>query len=80
MSVIGAAVFCTGIISKDSTSICHYRRKYIELISGLFFWIHNKSISQLNLYFERLSRSEKYLIAIQLVNRFYEDKQKAKGY
>ena len=47
----------------------------VELISGLFFWLYKRTIDQLNLYHERLGSTEKYLTAVQLVDKMSEQEK-----
>ena len=47
----------------------------VELISGLFFWLYKRTIDQLNLYHERLGSTEKYLTAVQLVEKMSEQEK-----
>jgi len=47
----------------------------VEIISGLFFWLYKNTLSQLNIYHERLGTSEKYLTAIQLIDKMSQEKR-----
>ena len=47
----------------------------VEIISGLFFWLYKRTIDQLNLYHERLGSTEKYLTAVQLVEKMSEQEK-----
>lgn len=46
----------------------------IELISGLFFYIYNKSIKQINIFFGSLLDTQRYLFSIQLVDKIKQNK------
>ena len=41
----------------------------VEIISALFFWLYKNSIKQLNIYHQRLGATEKYLTAMQLIEK-----------
>lgn len=45
----------------------------VEIISGLFFWLYKNSIKQLNIYHQRLGTTEKYLTAMQLIEKMSKD-------
>ena len=47
----------------------------VEIVSGLFFWLYKNSIHQLNIYHERLGTTEKYLTAMQLIEKMSPDKK-----
>lgn len=47
----------------------------VEIVSGLFFWLYKNSIYQLNIYHERLGTTEKYLTAMQLIEKMSPDKK-----
>lgn len=47
----------------------------VEVIAGLFFWLYKNAAEQLSLYHERLGRTEKYLTAIQLVEKMSSEKK-----
>ncbi|MDF2951735.1 MAG: hypothetical protein K0S18_1318 [Anaerocolumna sp.] len=77
--IFGFILYITGIVLMITTSqnIIIYTTTagtIIEIVSGLFFWLYKTTIGQLNLYHERLGTTEKYLIAIQLVDRVSEDR------
>ena len=77
---IGMFIYILGIIGTivykvDVTMIALISGTIVELIASSFFWLHNKSIKQLNLYHRRLGYTEKYLTAIQIINSMAEDKK-----
>lgn len=47
----------------------------VEVISGTTLWIHNKSLTQLNHYYESLHENEKFLSAIKLVDNITKEKR-----
>src|SRR5699024_1844274 len=80
ISFIGIILYASGIISfiyfkTDIVIISTIGGTTVQIISGLFFWIYNKSIKQLNVYHSRLISTEKYLTAIQLIDKVPEDKK-----
>jgi len=48
-----------------------------EVISGTVFWVYNKSSKQLNHYYDALHENERFLAAVNLVNKIKEDKRDA---
>ncbi|CEN93601.1 MAG: hypothetical protein KZY55_08755 [Paeniclostridium sp.] len=77
---VGMFIYILGIIGSafyniDVTMISLISGTVVELIAGSFFWLHNKSIKQLNLYHRRLGYTEKYLTAIQIINSMSEDRK-----
>ena len=82
ISVLGFFLFSTGIIintlfqrSNDIIIFTTISGSIIEIISGLFFWLYNKAIKQINIFHESLQDTQKYLTAIQLSDRMTEDKR-----
>ena len=79
---LGFILFTTGII-------LYYTSNYnviifttiagaiVELISGSFFFLYKYSLNQLNLYHERLGTTEKYLTAMQLIEKTSKEAQDA---
>lgn len=39
----------------------------VEIIFGLFFWLYKATSKQVQKYYERLERTEKYLIVLQII-------------
>jgi hypothetical protein len=82
ISVLGFFLFSTGIIintlfqrSNDIIIFTTISGSIIEIISGLFFWLYNKAIKQINIFHESLQDTQKYLTAIQLSDRMTEEKR-----
>lgn len=72
VSFLGFLLFALGIAFQEKDNLLIFSTiagTIVELISGLFFWLYNKSITQLNIFHERLSNSEKFLTAIELVEK-----------
>jgi hypothetical protein len=75
ISVLGFILFAAGvIISYYSTlpNIIQYSTiggAVVEIIAGLFFWLYSKAITQINLFHTSLLKTEKFLTAIQLVDK-----------
>lgn len=77
---LGFVVFISGIIISyfNSQNIIVYTTiagSIVEVVSGLFFLLYKNSIEQLNIYHERLGTTEKYLTAIQLVEKMSQEKR-----
>ncbi|MDU6855069.1 MAG: TRADD-N-associated membrane domain-containing protein [Zhenhengia sp.] len=77
---LGIVIYCIGIgISViEGNGILIFSTiagTIVELIAGLFFWLHKQSLEQLNLYHQRLGTTEKYLTAIQLISKMSPEKQ-----
>lgn len=77
---LGFVVFISGIIMSyfSNQNIIIYTTvsgSIVEIVSGLFFWLYKNSIYQLNIYHERLGTTEKYLTAMQLIEKMSKDKQ-----
>lgn len=77
---LGVVIYLIGIIISMVTDanvalLSTIAGSIVEAISGLFFWIHNKSIEQLNIYHQRLGTTEKYLISIQLIDNISDEKK-----
>lgn len=78
----GFIIFIAGIVVNYMTqqNIIVYTTiagSVVEIISGLFFWLYSKSMTQFNFYHERLGSTEKYLTAIQLVEKLSPEKRDA---
>lgn len=78
--VLGFVVFVTGIIATifSNQNLILYTTisgSIIEIISGLFFVLYRNTTTQLNLYHERLGATEKYLTAMQLVEKVSPEKK-----
>ena len=46
-----------------------------EIISGVVLWIHNKSVLQLNYYYDSLHENEKFLSAVNIADKLGEEKK-----
>lgn len=81
MCFLGFILFSSGVaysVYDPSNNIIQYSTfggVIIELIAGLFFWLYSKSIKQINLFHSSLQNTEKFLTAIQLVEKISEDKR-----
>ena len=78
--ILGFVVFIAGIIAsaisgQDLAIYTTISGCIIEVIAGLFFWLYKSTAAQLNLYHERLGRTEKYLTAMQLAEKISTEKQ-----
>ncbi|WP_353148668.1 hypothetical protein [Chryseobacterium sp.] len=47
----------------------------VEIIAGLFFWLYSKAIKQINIFHTSLQSTEKFLTAIQLVEKISVEKR-----
>lgn len=80
ISFFGVLIYLVGIfISILSTNnILPYSiiaGSITQIIAGSFFLIYKNAISQLNIYHQRLGETEKYLIAIQLIEKISDDRK-----
>lgn len=79
ISILGFLLFSSGIIisySTASNSAIQYTTiggAIVEIIAGLFFWLYSKALTQINLFHTSLLKTEKFLTAIQLVERISEN-------
>lgn len=80
VAMLGVAVM-TVIFEKGAkeTIITIIGGAVTEVVSGVVLWIHEKSASQLNRYYESLHENEKFLSAINLADKL-KDKKKEKMY
>lgn len=46
-----------------------------EIISATVFWVHNKSALQLNHYYDALHENEKFLSAVNIVDKLSDDRK-----
>ena len=76
-SSIGVIFFNKGI---EITVVTIIGGSITELVSGVVLWIHNKSAMQLNFYYNSLHENEKFLSAINMVDRLKNDGQKDQMY
>lgn len=45
----------------------------VEIVSGLYFWMYRETSKQLGKYHKRLEATEKYLIALQIIEMLPEE-------
>ena len=45
----------------------------VEIVSGLYFWMYKETSKQLGKYHKRLEATEKYLIALQIIEMLPEE-------
>jgi hypothetical protein len=75
MSILGFALFAAGVVASifyPSTNTMQYATiggAIVEIVAGLFFWLYSKAITQINLFHTSLLKTEKFLTAIQLVEK-----------
>lgn len=82
ISILGFFLFASGIIlsytSTANANVIPYTTiggAVVEIIAGLFFWLYSKAIKQINIFHTSLQSTEKFLTAIQLVDKVSEDKR-----
>lgn len=80
ISILGFVVFISGIIisyfsGQNIIAFTTIAGSVVEVISGLFFFLYKSSLTQLNIYHERLGSTEKYLTAMQLIEKMSDDKK-----
>ena len=64
----------------ETTIISTISGAITELVSGIVLWIHNKSAMQLNFYYNSLHENEKFLSAINMVDRLKDENSKDQIY
>lgn len=77
---LGILIYSFGIVSvvffkADVTLITVISGTIVEVISGLFFGLYLQASKQLDIYHKRLGTTEKYLIAMQLIEKMAEDER-----
>jgi hypothetical protein len=71
--IMGFVLFSAGVIlayldiSKNVIPYTTVAGVVIEIISGLFFWLYNKAIKQINIFHSTLLETQKFLTAVHLV-------------
>lgn len=79
MSVLGFLVFVVGIVAvffydKDIYVYSTISGALVEVIAGLFFYLYNRSMQQINIFFGSLLDTQRYLSSIQLVDKIETNK------
>lgn len=75
ISFLGFVLFAFGVIITyfyKTDNIIQYSTisgTIVEIIAGLFFWLYSKAINQINIFHSSLLNTEKFLTAIQLVEK-----------
>ena len=82
ISILGFLLFSTGLVMAyiypERSNVIPYSTiggAIIEIIAGLFFWLYSKAIKQINIFHTSLQSTEKFLTAIQLVEKISKEKQ-----
>jgi hypothetical protein len=82
ISVLGFILFASGVIlsyyNNSNLNVIPYSTvagTVVEIIAGLFFWLYSKAITQINIFHSSLQNTEKFLTAIQLVDKISDDKK-----
>lgn len=80
MSIVGVVIYFIGIfaviiLKADIAIITIIAGTVVELVSGLSFWLYSQSTKQLNIYHKRLTSTEKYLMAIQMIDKVPEERK-----
>lgn len=79
ISFLGFTLFAVGIaltFISNSGNIIQYSTiggAVVEVIAGLFFWLYSKATKQINIFHKSLLNTEKFLTAIQLVEKVSQD-------
>lgn len=79
ISILGFILFCSGVVLNfynPNNNVIQYSTiggSVVEIIAGLFFWLYSKAITQINLFYQSLLKTEKFLTAIQLVEKVSPD-------
>jgi hypothetical protein len=75
ISILGFLLFAGGVVVSyfyRIPNVIQYSTisgTIVEIIAGLFFWLYSKAITQINLFHSSLLKTEKFLTAIQLVDK-----------
>ena len=75
ISILGFILFASGVLISyfsNSNNIIQYSTisgAIVEIIAGLFFWLYSKATKQINIFHRSLLDTEKFLTAIQLVEK-----------
>ena len=85
MSVLGFLVFVVGIAAmifydKDVYVYSMISGSLVEVIAGLFFYLYNRSMQQINIFFGSLLDTQRYLTSIQLVDKIESNKDVVYAY
>lgn len=81
ISILGFILFATGIIitylfkTENAIQYTTIGGAVVEIIAGLFFCLYSKAIKQINIFHTSLQSTEKFLTAIQLVDKISSDKR-----
>lgn len=82
ISMLGFFLFASGIVityvSPEKGSVIPYSTVsgvIVETIAGLFFWLYSKAIKQINIFHTSLQSTEKFLTAIQLVDKISSEQK-----
>lgn len=80
--VLGFLLFASGLIisytfpyRQNAVPYSTIGGAIVEIIAGLFFWLYSKAIKQINIFHTSLQSTEKFLTAIQLVEKISPDKR-----
>jgi len=76
---LGFIIFIIGIIisyfgEQNVIIFTTFSGIMVEIVAMLFFGLYRNSMKQLNIYHERLGTTEKYLTAIQLIEKMSKEK------
>lgn len=82
ISVLGFLLFGSGVLLSyvvpEKQNVVPYSTiggAVVEIIAGLFFWLYSKAIKQINIFHTSLQSTEKFLTAIQLVDKISPDQR-----
>ncbi|MBK5261607.1 MAG: hypothetical protein JJE17_03410 [Peptostreptococcaceae bacterium] len=80
MSLFGFLIYISGLVAvlywdKDVKAITLISGTIIEVVSALSYWLYTQSIKQLNIYYNNLASTEKYLTVMQLIEMVPEERK-----
>jgi hypothetical protein len=82
ISILGFFIFSAGLAlvyaRPEKASTIPYSTiggAIVEIIAGLFFWLYSRAIKQINIFHASLQSTEKFLTAIQLVDKLSIEKK-----
>lgn len=84
ISFLGFVLFASGVVISftGTDSVIQYSTvggAIVEIVAGLFFWLYSKATTQINIFHKSLQDTEKFLTAIQLVDKMSQ-KEKDEAY
>ena len=85
MSFLGFVLFAIEIVAshfggKDVNFYSALAGAIVEVIAGLFFFVYNRSMKRINIFFGSLLDTQRYLSSVQLVDKIQNNKDLVYAY